>query len=435
MSALRSASSGMGGRRWRVRILPLLILAYALIGCEASREPRLVFSVGGTPAELLGWEKIIKEFQQRSGIPVEILLLPADTDQQRQSLIISLEAGVRNPDVFLMDVGWLGLFSRSGWLEPLTGVDPAPFFAKVIELADTYRGNLVALPVYMDGGLLYYRKDLLNGPDASGPPATWEELLSSSLRIQPRERPQQPDFYGFVWQGAQYEGLICDFLEFAGSRGGFAFEDGRIEVNTPENRRALQFMHDLIWKYKISPPNTYTEMKEEQARLYFQRGAALYERNWPYAWSLHEAPGSKVKDKTGIAPIPAPRGAASVSTLGGWHIGISRFSDAKPEALEFVKYLTSYDGQKEMVLLLGLNPGRQDLYADREIVAKMPHFPDLKEIFQNARPRPMVPYYTQVSAIAQRKINGALAGRIPPGRALQEADEEIASLLKRYGIR
>jgi len=419
--------------RWVERIT-VLILSCLLFSCTPSKESQVVFSVGGTPAELRGWELLVRDFRKQSGITVEILLLPADTDQQRQSLITSFEAGVRNPDVFLMDVGWLALFSHSGWLEPLEGIDTAPFFAKVIDLADTYNGDLVALPIYMDGGLLYYRKDLLEASGISAPPNTWEELVRSSLAIQPKMRKKRPDFYAFVWQGAEYEGLICDFLEFAGSNGGFVLEDGSIHVNTPQNRRAVQFMHDLIWKYKISPPNTYTEMKEEQVRRWFQRGDALYERNWPYAYRLHEEEGSVVRDRTGIAPIPAPKGSTSVSTLGGWHIGVSRFSDAKREALEFVKYVTSYQGQKQMVLLLGWNPGRQDLYSDKEIVEKMPNFPKLKEIFRNARPRPMVPYYTQVSEIVQTKINGVLAGRFPADGALAEADEEIAALLRRYGI-
>jgi len=43
-------------------------------------------------------------------------------------------------------------------------------------------------------------------------------------------------------------------------------------------------MSDLINKHKISPPSTYTEMDEEGARLTFQSGNAMFERNWPYAW-------------------------------------------------------------------------------------------------------------------------------------------------------
>jgi multiple sugar transport system substrate-binding protein len=412
----------------------LLLLATALLGCDNKNPNKVVFFVGGASNELEAWESLAKDFERDSGISVELLRQPSNTDQQRQSLIVSLDAKLKNPDVFLMDVAWVGLFAHSGWLEPLKNIDLSPYFEKVIQQVDTYKGNLIALPVYMDGGLLYFRRDLLEKYHGGHPPETWDDLLTDSLRVQSQMRPAHPGFYGFVWQGAEYEGLICNFLEFAGTRGGFIFKKDRVLLDTPENRRAVQFMHDLIWKYKVSPPNTYTEMREEQTRLYFQAGHALFERNWPYAWNLHQEEGSEVKDKTGIAPLPAPSTGKSVSTLGGWHIAISKYSDVKEQALAFVKYVTSYKGQKKMVLLLGWNPGRQDLYRDKEVLKKMPFLMELKDIFVHARARPVVPYYPQISDIAQRWLNAALAGRSTPEDALRQAEKEIAALLSRYAI-
>ena len=57
-------------------------------------------------------------------------------------------------------------------------------------------------------------------------------------------------------------------------------------------------MRDLIHRDGVSPPSTYTGMKEEEVRLFFQSGNALFERNWPYAWPLHEAQGSPVRGVT-----------------------------------------------------------------------------------------------------------------------------------------
>ena len=141
-----------------------------------------------------------------------------------------------------------------------------------------------------------------------------------------------------------------------------------------------------------------------------------------------------MKGRTGIAPLPGPAPGESVSTLGGWHIGVSRFSDAKEAALKFVQYVGSYEGQKEMILRLGWNPGRRDLYEDRDVLEKMPFLKELGDIFLHARARPTVPYYPQISDITQRWINAVLAGRIEPHDALQQAEKEIAALLARYVI-
>lgn len=397
----------------------------------------MVFAVGGAPAELAFWEEVVRDFATATGVQVELLRRPADTDQQRQGLIIALKAGMANPDVFLMDVAWVGLFAASNWLSPLESVERSAFFAEILQMVDVHNGQLLALPVYQDAGLLYYRHDLLEKFAIPQPPDTWQELLQQAEFVQREMRKENPHFYGFVWQGRQYEGLITNFQEFAGDHGGFVVEtDGRtrIVLDLPQNRAALQFMHDLIWTHQVSPPATYTEMQEEETRLMFQKGHALFERNWPYAWALHQQPDSPVRGKIGVTLPPASRGAEPASALGGWHIGVSSFSDVKPLAMAFVQYVCSAPVQKRMLLRLGWNPGRRDLYADPEVLQHAPHLPVLQKALQTAKPRPVLPYYSQLSAIVQGRLNSVLAGRYAAAGALREAEREIAILLARYGM-
>jgi len=421
-------------KRW---ILGLAAAAIGLIGaCGVADQKPLVFAVGGAPSEVAFWEELLQDFERQSGIPVDLLRQPADTDQRRQGLVIALNARKPDPDVFLMDVAWLGLFVASDWLAPLEDdLAAAPFFQRVINLVDRYQGHLMALPVYLDAGLLYYRRDLLEKFQLPGPPGTWGELRTQALTVQRAMRKTNPRFYGFVWQGAQYEGLICNFMEFSGSRGGFLRQDAGLRIDAAANQTALTFMRDLIRQDRISPPNTYTEMKEEQVRLYFQAGNALFERNWPYAWALHQGPASKVKNKIGLAPLPAPSDGERVAALGGWHIGLSRFSDRRQQAVRLIRFITSYDTQKKIMSRMGWNPGREDLYDDPDVLQRAPHYRELKDVFQYAQPRPLLPYYTQIAAVAQRHINSVLAGRQSAAQALSAAQQEIDALQKRYEIK
>ena len=130
--------------------------------------------------------------------------------------------------------------------------------------------------------------------------------------------------------------------------------------------------------------------------------------------------------------MPAPDSGESVSTLGGWHIGLSRFSDRKLQGLKFIQFVTAYDTQKRLALGLGWTPGRRDLYSDPDILARQPHFAKLKTVFQKAQPRPILPYYTQLSAIVQKHLNRVLADKDTADRALDEAQQEINALLMRY---
>jgi trehalose/maltose transport system substrate-binding protein len=413
-----------------------VLLAAAAGGATAGN---LTFAVGGAPAEFDQWERVVREFEATTGIDVELLRQPTDTDLRRQALVVPLLARKGSPDVFLMDVAWVAQFAASGWLEPLDpylGRDGCAgrdaFFPRMIDRVDRWSGAVVALPVYVDGGLLYYRKDLLKKYGLPGPPRTWEELVRYATLVQRGERSAHPRFYGFVWQGAQYEGLVCDFLEFAGPGGGLRVRDGVVTVDTPANRRALGFMRALIGKYRVSPPNSYTDMREEEVRTVFQEGDALFERNWPYALALHERDRSPVRGRTGIAPLPGWKPGGGISSLGGWHAGISRYSDAKAQSAKFLCYLVSERTQRELATRLGWNPGRRDLYADAELLATRPHLRELGDVLADARPRPVLPYYSQLSEVLQRHLNDALAGTATPGQALSSAQREMQAIVSRY---
>jgi multiple sugar transport system substrate-binding protein len=413
----------------RMALIALVLVCIpALWGCGAGENGAgIVFAVGGAPDELQVWEEIARGFSRDTGVAVRILRQPTDTAQRRQGLLVALGSAQRDPDVFLMDIAWLGLFAAAGWLAPLENIDVSPFFPQVVRQSDFFDDQLIALPITVDVGVLYYRADLLDDE----PPQTWDNLAARSLRVQQHMRPRHPGFFGFVWQGAQYEGLLVNFLDFAGSRGGFVIDGGRILVESPQNTRALAMMVEFIHRSSISPPNTYTEMKEEEVRRHFQSGRALFQRNWPYAYALHQAQGSPVQGRIGVSPLPAPEEGDSAATLGGWHVGVSAFSDNLENARRFAVYLTSAAVQKKLVLDLGLPSGRRDLYIDDDVLAKYPHFETLAAVLRTARPRPIVPNYTLISEIMQRRISGALARSYTSEEALAKAQQEIDLLMAR----
>jgi multiple sugar transport system substrate-binding protein len=167
-------------------------------------------------------------------------------------------------------------------------------------------------------------------------------------------------------------------------------------------------------------------------RRWFQRGNALFERNWPYAWKLHQSPDSPVKGKIGVGALPHFDGCESASTLGGWHIGMSKFSDDKAEAWKLIHFFVSYQIQKKLVLNLGWNPGRSDVYADPEVLAEMPHLSKLQNVFELAVARPDVPYYSQISTVIQRYANQCLADKIEAADALKEMQAQIDEVEKAY---
>lgn len=413
----------------QVRVLLCLVL---LLGCTQGGDvPQtaptvLIFKHGrlaGNERTLTG---LLQEFERRHpGVIVREEVLPSSSDQQHQYYTMSLDGGHAPFDVLSLDVIWVQEFAKAGWIAPLddlsTMVGLEDFFPGPIEAA-TWDGRLYALPWYIDAGVLYYRKDLLERY-ALAPPRTWPEMLRAARLVLDAE--QASKLVGFVWQGKQYEGLICVALEVLRSNGSDLWAGDRDRAE-----EGLQFLRDLVWTHKISPLSTGMA-DEDSTRLLFGEGRALFMRNWPYAWSLLQREGSPVRGKVGVVPIPAFPGFLSTSVLGGWLLAVVNHSPHHEEARDLVEFLTSSDVQRRMAMELGYNPTRIALYSEQTLLEAKPIFKDLFPIFLSARPRPITPYYLLLSQAAQPELSALVVGMKEPRDVLQAVRRQADRLLPR----
>ena len=411
----------------------LLLLALAP-GCDRqdgrtrAGETVVVFKHGkiaGDPGPL---RELLDRFEaENPGIRVKDETLPASSDEQHQFYVINLEGKSSDFDVFSMDVIWVPEFARAGWLTDLSLLVPVAerdeFFPGPMK-AVTWQGRLFAIPWYIDAGVLYYRRDILDKYGIAAP-RTWQELVETARYITAREK----DLYGFIWQGKQYEGLVCNALEYLWGNGGDVLRDGKVVIDSAENIAALGFMHDLVDKYGVSPPLVTTAV-EESTRHIFGNGRALFMRNWPYAWNIFEQKGSPVRGKVGVAPLPAFAGGEPASTLGGWQLGVNRYSRHSEAARRLVGFLTSPAAQKQLALTIGYKPTRRSLYRDRELREKQPFIAGLHDIFMEARPRPVTPYYMMITQVMQSEFSAALVGVRTPEAALRSARKQIEYILE-----
>jgi len=414
-------------------IVAVLLLAALFGACKPSGEessshpPVVVFKhskLFGDPRPLA---QLLAEFERANpGVRVRAETLPAASDAQHQYYATNLAAGAADFDVFALDVIWVAEFARAGWLRDLSHLLPAAereaFFRGPIE-AVTWEGRAFALPWFMDAGVLYYRKDLLD-KNHLAPPRTWDELLHAARTVTRTES----GVHGFIWQGKQYEGLVCNALEYLWSHGGEVLRNGQVVLDSAANRAALTFMRELLTSGVT--PEFVTTLTEEPAREIFGRGAALFLRNWPYAWRLFEQPGSAVRGKVGVSALPHFIGGKSAATLGGWQLGVNRHSRNPQAAERLAQYLTSPAAQKVLALAYGYNPPRRALYEDPELLAAQPFFAELRAVYEHARPRPVTPQYVRLSQVLQAEFSGALAGLKSPSQALIDAQRQAEAILR-----
>ena len=382
----------------------------------------IVFKHGRIPGGTELFRDLLASFEaQNPDLQVKDEELPSSSDEQHQFYVINLEAGSPAFDVFALDIIWIPEFVRAGWLRPLRALVPAAeeeeFFPGAL-FAGKSGQDVYAIPWFMDAGLLYYRKDLL-AAYGFPVPQTWEDLVGTAKAVGDKE-----NIYGFVWQGKQYEGLVCNALEFIWSNGGAVLKDGEIVLDSESNRAALTYMHDMIYRYQVTPQFVST-LTEESSRRIFGNGRAVFMRNWPYAWSVFEAEDSKVKGKVGIAPLPAFAGKRSVSALGGWSLAVNRFTKHPGAAERLLRFLVEARSQKQLALAVGYQPTRIALYDDPELLYAWPFLAELRKVFETARPRPVTPFYLMISQVLQPELSSVLVGVKDAEEALNSAAKQI----------
>jgi len=328
-------------------------------------------------------------------------------------------------DVMSIDVVYPAEFASNGWTVDLSSrwsaSDRANYLAGPIKSC-TYNGQVVAAPLRTDLGVLYYRTDII-----STAPKTYEEMTNLAKSKAAKTK------YGYVWQGSQYEGLVCDFSEVLHGYGGDVLDPNdskKVIVNSPQGVQALTEM--VSWVGTISPISV-TTFTEEPCRLAFQNGDAIFMRNWPYAYSLgNDATKSKVAGKFDIVSLPfGGSGTVGHSTTGGWNMAINAFSKNPDASWSFIKYMLGADAQKQLAIQGSFTPALQSVYDDAEVKQKQPLFTKLQPILQNTLPRPVSPVYPDLSNIIQAHVHQALTKQVSPQSALSALQTELQALVSR----
>lgn len=371
-------------------------------------------------------QAVVKQFEHDTGIRVRYIPRPMSTSEGYALYQRIFQAQSSDFDALTLDVIWPGAMADHLLdLKPALSEHVREFLPQMVDSA-TVDGRMVAVPGYLNCGLLYYRTDLLKKYGYAGPPKTWDELEQMAARIQEGERQTNRRFVGFLWQGYTYEGLTCDALEWQSSQGGgnFLDEEGHPHVNTPEAKAA--FLRAAAWIGTISPVGV-TAYQEEDARNVFQGGNAAFMRHWPYCYAAAVTPKSPIRGKFDVCPLPG-----KASTLGGWEYGVSKYSRHPEAAIEFVRYETSPELQLWRAVEAAYLPTVPRLYSDKGLLEKMPFARVMPEVFQGAVARPSRQardLYNEASSIYYQGVAEILQGG-DPDYALEKMDRDLRELFQ-----
>ena len=360
-------------------------------------------------------------------IPIDFPNFDFSTNERKEMLARSLRGRGDGIDLFAVDLIWVQRFAK--WCEPLDKYFSDDEKGKILKSALEscyYEGELVAVPLDLVQGVIYYREDLLkrfkdgdNIIRRINNDITWNEFIKLKNEIKP-----STPYY--IFPATDYEGLICCFMELLLSLNRDYFSEEGFNLNTYEAEKSLQLLVDFVNKNKATP-EIVTEFTEIPSYEYFINSDALFIRGWPsYDKDFKESPFDPEKESH-LKKIPIPHFDSGIPTsiFGGWNLMVSKFSNKKEITVDFMKFLLKNESQEIFYRESGYYPIVNSFYENPEYLKKYPEIESFKNFMKTGVHRPAHVDYTRYSKIMSFYFKKAIQNKISVKQALVECTNAI----------
>jgi multiple sugar transport system substrate-binding protein len=403
-------------------------------------------SGGGTKINIYmspedNFQKVVDACNVKAAGKYEIIYnkLQRGSDDQRLQMARRLAAGDTAMDILGLDVTWVSEFAEAGWAEEWTGANKAEASQGVLPGpldTATHNGKLYAATKNTNVQLLWYDDRV-----TPKPPATWDEMMQKSQELKGQGKP-----YEIVFTGAQYEGLVVFYNTLVASMGGHILSDDNKSVVMDDGAvKALELLKKLATSGLTDP--SLSNMKEDDIRQAFQRGQAAFQLNWPYVYAAYAK--DKKADlphfKWAVYPAAAP-GMPARTTIGGFDLAVSTYSQHKPEAFEAALCLRSPESQKVSAINDGVPPSIESVYHNDtpldpgkpasddnpNMAIKYPMRDSILDALKDAAVRPLTPAYQNMSTVMSKVLSPP--ADIDPKATADKLREQLGDALQSKGV-
>lgn len=268
------------------------------------------------------------------------------------------------------------------------------------------------------GSSLWHRKDLLEKKGLKVP-KSWEEIATVGAAVQ---TPQVAGYLtGLSKSGnaVQLTNWLIPSMWAAGSE--FLAKDGRAAFDNPNGARPLEWLSDLVYKYKVTPANIVSLTRDNVLDAFSAGTAAMAHCS---SNIVSSARSSAVVGKVmGLADSPGPTATKPAPALViGKTIAMTRGAKEREAAWLFIEHMTGREAQTLNAKIAQEPPCRKSVLKDPWF--QTPQAADLKlQIEYMIRyPHPFQ-YHPKNNLLADMLAEGSqqvIANRRPALEVLQE---------------
>ncbi|HEX2989361.1 MAG TPA: extracellular solute-binding protein [Anaerolineales bacterium] len=377
---------------------------------------------------LTDWQTMADDYMAaHPNVTIEITVL--ENEAFKTKLTTVMQSG-DPPDIFQSWGG--GTFNQqveAGLLKDITAdldADPAwkDSFAPGALGVYSYQGKNYGVPWDMGMVGFWYNKDLFEQAGIDAPPATWSEFLEDVQALKDAGITPISIGEGDKWPGMHFWNYlatrICgqEKFEAAMARTGSFTDPCFVEAGVKlQELLALEPFQD-----------GFLGATHDEMQATFGNGKAAMELSGQWAPSTQAA---NAADQVGVANLglfgfPAVEGGAGAGTdvVGGGN-GFAIGKNAEPEAIDFVKYLTSVENQT----IIAANGSGIPVVKGSEQGLTDPNMLQVAETFGAAEYFQL--YYDQflppaTGSVLNDSVQGLFAGTMTPEQVAQAVEDSVA---------
>ncbi|MCB0730474.1 MAG: extracellular solute-binding protein [Ignavibacteriae bacterium] len=396
-----------------------------------NKEVVITYADNISAAHQIVVDKFNEEYKGK--IRVETINLPFSkfsTNERKELLTRSLRSKSAKLDVFAIDLIWSARFAK--WAEPLEKYihenEVKKLLPKALEsclISDT----LIALPMYLDISILYYRRDLIqaleNGKiieEKLKNSITWDDFFTLSKQFKNEKNP----FY--LFPADNYEGLVCSFIEVLLNQNPEFFHSDTLNWQSEEISKSFSLLNKIINEKNLTP-QIVTDYRETQCYDMFVYDDGIFLRGWSSFPKDSKALLESIQKGNLIeqAALPHIKGSNPMSTIGGWNIMLSKYSEHKQEAFEFIKYIVREESQKIYYNEGAFMPVISSIYKDEQFCKEHPNLLKTKVFLDHGIHRPFLDNYTKISDVISYYANKVLKNQLTVEKAVNNTYQSLIS--------
>ncbi len=430
-------------------LLPLLLRVFGTDALGAPKDTvEFWHSVENEPHKKI-FDEVVKRFNVKNkNIRVQVSAVPGEVlkDVTNISKLMNAVSSGTGPDVYRLDRFTVAERAALKLLEELSPHVPnegelRANFADFAIRESLFRDKLFAVPDNIDARALFYRKDILTSVgvnpaefDSQKGPVSLDRFREVLAKVVKKNGQGELERLGLAI------GKDQSFLHYTWgmAMGGVFASEVACEVTPthPGVRSGFQFGIDYlkslggVEKYQ-NFLRRFGEQGEFEKEHPFITGRVAFSVNGP--WIMKQFAKRLSPEQWGVTYIPAV-GKEKFTWSGGWSYVIPKGARNPKGAMEFIRFLTAPETQKELIRDLGILPSHKRLLKEPPPLSREMAF--FFSLMPFSRARPALPvsamYWKELEQIQEKVLSDEKYSSAQLSRELELVREKVQRRLQRY---